>query len=166
MKKLKKFIKFILVGIIWSYIYVYITNILMILIWNFNYLSPRDWSVVSSFWEGGGRIKSGKDYLFITMLIAVLPLWIAGWRYFYKKNFVQMLIAPVIWYNKRQLKKYSNDSSRVVLKNMGGNAKGPDMKQVIENRMKLFEKNKNSDPVSLTIREGMQEKITTAKEKK
>lgn len=163
LKKLAKFIKFCLVGTIWTYTYVYCTGLLIYLIWNFNYLSVGDWQTISSFWEGGGRIKSGKDYLFVTCLLLIIPVWILGWKYFYKKDFVQLLLTPVIWYNKRKIKKYSETSSRLVLKNMGGSKKAQKLDEQIEDRMKLFDKNRSPENTSSQIRESIQEKMNSEK---
>lgn len=163
LKRLKKFIKLSIVGILWTYIYVYCTGILMFLLWNFNYLSASDWQMISDFWESGGRIKSGKDYIFMTMLLLIMPFWILGWRYFYKLNFMQLILSPIVWYNKRQIRKYGS-ATNVVLKNMGNNKKGPQLQDMIASRMKLA--NKQKEPASLKIREGVQEKIIESENKK
>lgn len=163
LKKLKKITKFSLVGMIWSYVYIYCTGILMFLLWNFDYLSTNDWQTIGNFWEGGGSIKTGKDYIFMTMLLLIIPFWILGWRYFYKINFVQLLLSPIIWYNKRQIKKYG-PTTNIVLKNMGTNKKGPQLQEMIADRVKLA--NKQKEPASLKIRESVQEKISTTENKK
>ncbi len=163
LKKLKKFIKFSIVGMIWTYVYAYCTSLLVFVLWNFNYLAPSDWQMIGNFWDGGGSIRSGKDYIFMTMLLLIIPFWIAGWRYFYKLNFIQLILSPIVWYNKRQIKKISN-TTNVVLKNMGANKKGPQLQDMIADRMKLA--NKQKEPTSLLIRENVQEKISTTENKK
>lgn len=135
----------------------------MFLLWNFDYLSTNDWQTIGNFWEGGGSIKTGKDYIFMTMLLLIIPFWILGWRYFYKINFVQLLLSPIIWYNKRQIKKYG-PTTNIVLKNMGTNKKGPQLQEMIADRVKLA--NKQKEPASLKIRESVQEKISTTENKK
>ena len=35
-------------------------------------MSRRSWNVISTFWEQGGRIKSGNDYLFVICLLSLV----------------------------------------------------------------------------------------------
>lgn len=37
---IKKLLKASVVGVIWSYFYIFVTDLLLIYIWNFDYLSP------------------------------------------------------------------------------------------------------------------------------
>ena len=130
-KRILKFIKFVLVGSVWSYLYLYASLILTIKIWNFNYLSLKSWRIINSFWNQGGIIKQPGDYGLFAVLLLLIPLWLLGWRYFYKKNFIALLLAPIVWYNKRTIAKYGSNSSRIILKNLGTTAK-IDPKEFIE----------------------------------
>ena len=53
-KKILKFMKFIIVGIVWSYVFIYASVLLTIKLWNFNYLSVSDWGIIDTYWEQGG----------------------------------------------------------------------------------------------------------------
>ena len=69
-RKLFKILKAAIVGAVWTVVFVYAAQIIMISIWNFDILNMRDWQVINTFWESGGKIKTGRDYLFV------------GWRLF------------------------------------------------------------------------------------
>lgn len=161
-KKLLKFLKFSLVGIIWSYFFIYASVIFTIQLWNFNYLSLSDWSIISSYWQQGGIIRQPKDYGFFFTLLALIPLWLFGWRYFYKKSFIAVLLAPIVWYNNKMITKYGSNSSRIILKNLGSTSKKLDPKELIENKLKrvkhtMEEQEKTAD----ALREQLREKINT-----
>lgn len=161
-KKFLKFLKFSLVGIIWSYFFIYASVIFTIQLWNFNYLSLSDWSIISSYWQQGGIIRQPKDYGFFFTLLALIPLWLVGWRYFYKKSFIAVLLAPIVWYNNKMITKYGSNSSRIILKNLGSTSKKLDPKELIENKLKrvkhtMEEQEKTAD----TLREQLREKINT-----
>lgn len=100
-KKILKFMKFIIVGIVWSYVFIYASVLLTIKLWNFNYLSVSDWGIIDTYWEQGGAIRQPKDYGFFFTLLALIPVWLLGWRYLYKKSFTAFLMAPIVWYNKK-----------------------------------------------------------------
>jgi len=161
LKKFLKFIKFFLVGTVWSYLFIYASLIFTIKIWNFNYLSLSSWKIISSFWNQGGIIKQPKDYGLFAVLVALIPLWLLGWRFFYKKNFTAMLLAPIVWYNKRQLAKYDKGTARIVLKNLGTTQK-IDPKEFIENKLKDVKTSIEShEKTADSLREQLKQKINS-----
>ncbi len=160
-KKLLKFIKFILVGTAWSYLFIYASVLFTIKIWNFNYLSLKSWRIIGSFWNQGGIIKHPGDYGLFAVLLLLIPLWLLGWRYFYKKNFTAFLLTPIIWYNKRTIAKYGSNSSRIILKNLGTTQK-IDPKEYIESQLKDAKATiENHEKASDSLREMLKEKISS-----
>ncbi len=160
LKKILKFCKCLLVGIIWTYIFLYVSLFFTSAIWNFNYLSLVDWEIISAYWNQGGSIKEAKDYGLFLTLILLIPTWIFGWRYFYHRNFIAIILAPINWYNQKQIKKYGKDTSRIVIKNMGSTGKKINPEEMIEAKLKDFKSNmehqeKNSD----ILREKLKEKF-------
>ncbi len=163
LKKILKFGKWLLVGVVWTYLFVYVSLFVTVGFWNFNYLSLSDWGIISSYWNQGGSIKEAKDYfLFITLILSIL-LWLAGWRYFYHRDLVAMLLAPLNWYNKRMLKKYGQNASRIVLKNMGTTGKKLNPEELIEEKLKdiksgMEQQEKNSDILREKLKERFEQK--------
>ncbi len=122
-KSLFRFIRFVTIGFLWSYVFIVCANFLMYGLWNFNILSARSWQTISAFWQSGGVIKTGKDYLFLSMIVALPFVWIWGWRYFGRISYLSLLLYPINAYNRHIIKKYGHDSSRIVLKNMKSSQK-------------------------------------------
>lgn len=166
LKKLLKFTKITIVGLVWTYIYVYLTALLTISLWNFNYLSLGDWRLIGSFWEKGGSIKKINDYMLFLTLFLLIPVWLWGWRYFYRKSLLRLLLAPIIWYNNRVISRYGAGSSRIILKNMGTSKKiTPD--EFIEQRLEPAKKMlKEKKPAAQEIRDRLKEKINLTADRK
>ena len=120
---LGKLFKASVVGIIWSYIYIFATELLLYYLWNFDYLSPQDWHTINTFWEHGGVIKTWKDYLFLLSLLVIIPLWFWGWKYLYRQNYAEILLWPLNAYNRHIIKRYGSESKRILLKNIGTSVK-------------------------------------------
>lgn len=158
-KKLLAFLKWAIVGIIWTYIYLFITMVLFKSTWGFNYMSRSSWGVISTFWEQGGRIKSGSDYLFVICLILLIPLWIWGWKKLYKANYVAILLVPLLWYQNRSANKYMKSMSRIKIHNIGISI-GDDVKQDFENKLKRQQTEIEKAPkASQRIRSGLKNKL-------
>lgn len=165
LKKLLKLSKIVIVGLVWTYIYVYLTELLTIGIWRFNYLSLDDWRLIGSFWEKGGSIKKFTDYMLFITLFLLIPVWLLGWRYFYRKSFLRVFLAPIVWYNKRIISRYGSDSPRVILKNMG-TSKKITPEEFLEKRLEPAKQMlKEQKPMAQEIRERLKEKISSTSDK-
>lgn len=123
LKSVFRFVRFVIIGILWSYIFIVCANFIIYTLWNFNLLSARSWQTISAFWQSGGVIKTGKDYIFLSTIVALPFIWIWGWRFFCKVSYINILLYPIICYNRRIIRKYGHDSSRIVLKNMKSSQK-------------------------------------------
>lgn len=123
LKSIFRFVRFVIIGILWSYIFIACANFIIYTLWNFNLLSARSWQTISAFWQSGGVIKTGKDYIFLSTIVALPFIWIWGWRFFCKVSYINILLYPIICYNRRIIRKYGHDSSRIVLKNMKSSQK-------------------------------------------
>ena len=147
--------KFIIVGIVWSYVFIYASVLLTIKLWNFNYLSVSDWGIIDTYWEQGGAICQPKDYVFFFTLLL-------GWRYLYKKSFTAFLMAPIVWYNKKMIARYGSESSRIILKNLGSTTQKIDPKEIIESKLKRVKTNmEHHEKTSDFLREQLKEKINS-----
>ncbi len=162
-KKIFKILKVLLVGAVWSFVYVYTAETVMIAAWNFDILNLRDWQVINTFWESGGKIKTGKDYLFVGMLLALIPLWFWGWRLFCRVSYIKILLFPLTWYNNRMIKKYGENTPHITLKNMGMTQSKPNMEEIIEQRLKETAKPREKETGK--IRRSIQEKISASEKK-
>lgn len=135
-----------------------ISNLILISIWNFNTLSPKSWQLLNIFWEKGGTIKTGKDYLLLFLLLLLLPIWIWGYIKLNKTNFINLLLFPIRLYNEKMIKKYGSDSKRIVLKNLGRTTQCP---ETIEEKVSPQNPSKTDEEVN-KIRSAILEKINSA----
>lgn len=118
LRKLLKLIRALFIGTLWTYVFLVLANILLFYVWNFNIISARSWQTISYFWQGGGIIKTSKDYVFLLTLLILPFIWIFGWRYFNSVNYADFFLYPIIAYNRRIIRKYGHDSSRILLRNL------------------------------------------------
>ena len=123
MKKIFKIIRFAIIGFVWTYVFLFAANYAMYELWSFNFLSAHSWNTISNFWNAGGIINSKQDYLFLLMLFSIPIVWIVGWFLLLKVNYFELLIYPIIAYNRHIINKYGHDSSRVVLRNLKSSQK-------------------------------------------
>ncbi len=122
-RKLFRFFRGLLIGALWTYVYVIVADFVMQLLWNFNFLSARSWQTISRFWESGGVINTGKDFIFLLMLLMVPVLWVWGWRLLLRADYVAVLLWPLAAYNRHIIKKYGQDSKRIILRNIKSSQK-------------------------------------------
>ena len=156
-KKLLKLGKILLVGIIWSYVYISSTLFLFKSVWSFNYLSRTHWKVIKTYWNEGGKIITGKDYLFVLCLLLLLPLWLWGWKRLSRTNFLAILLSPITWHQKREADKYLKSMSHIKIHNIGVST-GEDIKQDFEDKLKkqqaeIESASKTSENIRSTIKD-------------
>ncbi|MDR2902855.1 MAG: hypothetical protein LBU87_07135 [Lactobacillales bacterium] len=78
--KVKKTLKILLIGLLWTFLYVCAVVPLYIKIYDFNLLSFSDWyGKWRDFWEYRWEINTGSDVLLSLMMLFFFPLWIYGW---------------------------------------------------------------------------------------
>lgn len=162
LKKLLKLIRLFVIAIVWTYCYLLISNTILIYFWNFSTLSPNSWQLLKVFWEKGGIIKTGQDYLLLFSLLMLTPLWFWGFIRLLKLKYFDILFAPIRIYNDRIIRKYGADSKRFVLKNMG---RSKLLKDEIDIKSQSKTQVKTDEEVN-KIRIAISEKINSAQKAK
>lgn len=94
LKKTLRLIRNLIIGTIWTYLFMVLANLALFYLWNFNLFSAHSWKTIGYFWEAGGVIKKAKDYLFLFMLLCVPWFWIWGWRLLTRVNYLNILLIP------------------------------------------------------------------------
>ncbi len=120
MKKLSKYLRQLLILVGWTAVYLWIVSLIMGYFWHFNIFEKRYWLIISEFWSAGGVIDQPSEYMFLLMLILIVPGWFIGWKKAQKLSYVKIIFFPVFWYNDYVNRKYAGQPTRIVLKNMGG----------------------------------------------
>lgn len=160
MKKIIKTFKFAFIGIIWSYLFLLISSNLIFHIWNFNFMNAHSWQVIAHFWNSGGVIKSSADYIFLGTLCSLPLIWIWGWCYFLKVNYLEILLYPINSYNRYVIKKYGQSSKRIVLRNIKSSQK---IIEEIKTQLESIKPEKNKEVLS--IRNTVNQKIQNLNKK-
>lgn len=155
-----KLLKVSLIGIIWSYIYLWAVQALFVNFWHFDFLAKTDWQKISWFWNGGGTIRSSKDYLFLFSLLMIIPFWLIGWKIFYNFRYLEFFLAPLILYNRYIVRKYGQNSQRIILRNIGS---GKKVEQEIKEKTAAVKPKEWHE--ADRIREAVQHKLLTRKNK-
>lgn len=118
LRKIFRLIRNLLIGALWTYVFLFLISMTFLLIWNFNFFSARSWQTITAFWQAGGTIKTGSDYVFLLALISVPFIWIWGLGRLIRVNYLNILLWPVMAYNRRIINKYGHESCRIILKNL------------------------------------------------
>lgn len=162
MKKARKIIKNLIIGSIWTYAFVYASNLIMIKLWNFSLVSTNDWRVIDTFWENGGKIKTTRDFLFLFSIISIIPFWILGWRLIGKINYIEILLTPIKYWDEWMIKKYGSNA-RIIIKNIGTIEKDNHHNEEISAKLKIVEQEIDNNRATLEIREKIADKISSLK---
>lgn len=162
MKKIGAIFKFAVTGVLWSGAFVWLARLLIRQIWNFDILYRKQWQVISRYWNDNGVIVGASDYLFFLTLILLFVVWLWVWRRLYRADYIKMLLAPLEYINNYQLRKYEQNETHVVLKNMSVGEKLT-VEDVIKARIKKEEQAPRAN-VSQDLRQGISQKIIQRKE--
>lgn len=161
LKKIIKTIRALFIGIIWTSALLYVARLLMIYIWKFDIFYVKQWSVVKRFWNNNGVIDDASDYAFFLSLLLILIIWIVGGVKLCRLNYAKLMIAPLNYIANRDLKKYEQEDTHVVIKNIKVGEK-ISVEDLIQERIKQEQTDnvKESDE----MRRNISEKIINRKE--
>ena len=162
MKKLSHLFKVIIVGAIWSYVLLLGSEWAMMKFWRFDVLDFKSWKIIADWWNGGGKIKTGRDFLFLFSIAASIVIWLWGWRKACRVKFKNVMLAPLEWLNRQMLKKYSQEE-RIVIKNIGLKEEKKSEEDIIKEELKNMGQRLDDRKESAKIREAMAEKINMIK---
>lgn len=161
-KKLLKFLRFLLIGAVWSVGFGYVVRMLVVKLWKFDVFYKKQWEVIAQFWENNGVIVGASDYMLFVVLLLSLGVWIWGWRRLVKVDYISIILWPLKYISDKQVEKYQNSGKRVVFKNMGI-AEKKTIEDVIEERIKQ-ESGEKSVKESEQLRKNISEKIIRRKD--
>lgn len=161
-KKILKFFKFFVVGVVWTPAFLYLARWLMIWIWQFDIFYKKQWVVMAGFWNNNGVIIGFSDYMLFTALLVLILLWILGWRFFYKADYLKILMIPVNYIANYEIKKYEKEDKHVTFKNIAI-AEKMTIEDVIQERIQK-EKDKEHIKEADQLRKKISEKIIKRKE--
>ena len=158
MKKIKKFIRFLLILSVCFVFFTYVGRIVSVFLWNFDILSSKPYISLYLFWENGGVFNSFRD---ITLILYLFFLPIFFWKsicLLYKKGFWKTVLTPFVKIYTRLTRPNNMEVEHVSIKNLG--AKDKSIDEIISDKLKQKgETHNNTNSVTRNLRQQVAEKI-------
>ncbi|MBR6327507.1 MAG: hypothetical protein IKR60_01355 [Alphaproteobacteria bacterium] len=79
MKPLLVLARITLIGCLWSIIFIEGVRVIVLENWRFDIFWPPHWVYAYNLWTAGWVIDTPKEWAFILILLAFIPLWLTGW---------------------------------------------------------------------------------------
>ncbi|MBP3687870.1 MAG: hypothetical protein J6J35_05865 [Alphaproteobacteria bacterium] len=107
MKPLLIIIKTLIIGYLWSIIFIDGVRVLLLINWHFDIFLKQHWSLLSYKWNSGAGV-SNSELGFFLIVVSSIPLWLAGWVGLCLVKWQRMLkrifFSPLYLYRKLTLK--------------------------------------------------------------
>ena len=78
MKPLLILVRILFVGIFWSILFLEGIRVIMLTNWHFDIIKPSHWNYAWNLWLNGWIIDTPKEWAFILIILAFIPLWLSG----------------------------------------------------------------------------------------
>ena len=114
MKKILKFIRNIIVFVLWTLFFTYLFKTMIAVVWNFDILSNRSWHTLLSYWNRGGVFKTAPDIVLLVLLLLLPFIYIIGFIKVKKLNFFKLITSFFGLFFKDNIE----EPERVVIKGM------------------------------------------------
>ena len=110
MKPLLVLGKVFLIGCLWSLFFIEGIRVILLINWHFDIFWQPHWSYLWNLWHEGWVIDHPKEWAFILILLASVPMWLTGWIFLSVVNWGRLfeiaVIKPI-----REIKARFNDVS-------------------------------------------------------
>lgn len=161
-KKFFLIIRFLIIVFVWTLFWGCLTQQIVLRIWNFNFLSARQWQYISSFWQANGTIQGASDYLLFSTLLLVGVFWIWWGRKLLKVQYFRLLLKPFESFAKHQINKYIEEGKHNVVKNLVIGQKLT-LDDLINEKIKQEDAAQPATKESADLRAGVVKKISESK---
>ena len=157
MKKLKNFIRFLLIFGTTSVIFALVGQIVFKYIWGFALFNLKSYKYLYDFWENGGVFNKFKDITLVLGLV-FLPIYCINVSFkIYKKGFLKVLSIPFTVIYRALTRPKSLEVEHVSIKNIG--IKDKTLDEIISTRIKEKGQETTVSHASKNIREQISAKI-------
>ena len=154
MKKILKFIRNIIVFVLWTLFFTYLFKTMIAVVWNFDILSNRSWHTLLSYWNRGGVFKTAPDLILLLLLVSLPFIYIIGFIKVKKLNFFKLTTSFFGLFFKDKI----DEPERVVIKGMKTTQQLiEDVKNEIESLKP--EKNKEAGSIRSNILQKINEEV-------
>ncbi len=107
MKPLLIILKTLIIGCLWSIIFIDGIRVVLLVNWHFDIFMGGHWHLLSDKWNSGESI-SRSEMGFLLILVSIVPLWLSGWVGLcllkWNKFLKHTLFSPLYLYRKLTLK--------------------------------------------------------------
>lgn len=163
LKKIFKIFKFIIIGGIWTLVFLCFSRLLMVKIWQFDIFYKKQWEVMKGFWNGNGVIIGISDYMLFVTLFFLMLFWFFILLFLCRLNYFKLLLKPIEYISNREIKRYEQTNNQIVLKNMSV-AEKITIEDVIKERIQQEKKQDKKVKEADYLRQNISEKIIKKKE--
>ncbi len=163
LKKIFKIFKFIIIGGIWTPVFLCFSRLLMVKIWQFDIFYKKQWEVMKGFWNGNGVIIGISDYMLFVTLFFLMLFWFFILLFLCRLNYFKLLLKPIEYISNREIKRYEQTNNQIVLKNMSV-AEKITIEDVIKERIQQEKKQDKKVKEADYLRQNISEKIIKKKE--
>lgn len=107
MKPLLIILKTLIIGYLWSIIFIDGIRVVLLVNWHFDILMREHWLLLSDKWNSGDPV-SRSEMGFLLIVVSIVPLWLAGWVGLclvkWKQFIKRIVFSPLYLYRKLTLK--------------------------------------------------------------
>lgn len=107
MKPLLIILKTLLIGCLWSIVFIDGIRVVLLINWHFDIFFKEHWALLSYKWNSGTPM-SRSELGFLLIIVSAIPLWLAGWVGLclvkWRRLFKQVFFSPLYLYRKLTLK--------------------------------------------------------------
>ena len=108
MKPFLIIIKTLIIGYLWSIVFIDGIRVVLLINWHFDIFLRRHWGLLADKWNSG-EVVSKSELAFYIILISSIPMWIAGWYGMcvmkWKKFLRDTVLSPVYLFRALTLKR-------------------------------------------------------------
>lgn len=104
MKSLIVFARIIIVGCLWSIVFVEGIRVIMLCNWHFDIFWPDHWRQAYALWKAGWVIRAPKEWAFVIILATFFPMLITGWwtlcMVAWERIIYDIVMSPILLYRR------------------------------------------------------------------
>lgn len=104
MKSLVVFARIIIVGCLWSIVFIEGIRVIMLCNWHFDIFWPDHWRQAYALWKAGWVIRAPKEWAFVIILLTFFPMLITGWwtlcMVSWENIIYDIIMSPVTLYRR------------------------------------------------------------------
>ncbi len=104
MKSLIVFARIIIVGCLWSIVFIEGIRVIMLCNWHFDIFWPDHWRQAYTLWKAGWVIRAPKEWAFVIILATFFPMLITGWwtlcMVAWENIIYDIIMSPILLYRR------------------------------------------------------------------